>query len=298
MRAERIRFASDGTECAATVYRPDRPGPYPCVVLATGFGGTQDTPSIVAAAGAFARAGYAALTFDFRSFGSSGGTPRQIPSIPGQLDDLHAAIRTARGLPGVDPDRIALWGTSLGGGHVITVAAGDPRIAAVIAQVPFNGFPKHVDGRSKRAVRRVLRAMIADRLRGLLGLAPHYIPTVGDAGELAVMATAEAAQAVAALDSATWENRVAPRALFEMMRYKPGERAHLLRMPLLVCIGEQDRETVGEHTRELADRAEFGRLKAYPFAHFDIYRPEIRGRVLADQIDFLKEAIGAPGSAA
>src|SRR5512134_1099992 len=35
--------------------------------------------------------------------------------------------------PQVDSDQVALWGTSLGGGHVVTVAADDPSIAAVVA---------------------------------------------------------------------------------------------------------------------------------------------------------------------
>src|SRR5690606_15577048 len=141
--------------------------------------------------------------------------------------------------------------------------AEDPRIAAVVAQVPFNGFPKRVEGRSAKMVWRLLLAMIVDRLRGALGLQPHYIPAVGGPGELAVMASPEAKRTVGVLDSATWENRVAPRALLEMMRYKPGDRAHHLRMPLLVCIGDQDRETVAEDTTQLADKAEFGRLKTY-----------------------------------
>ena len=44
-------------------------------------------------------------------------------------------MRASR-LPGVDPDRIVLWGTSWSGGHVVYAAAADPRIAAVIAQYP------------------------------------------------------------------------------------------------------------------------------------------------------------------
>jgi hypothetical protein len=39
---------------------------------------------------------------------------------------------------------VALWGNSLGGAHVISVAADDPRIVAVVAQIPFNGFPRRV----------------------------------------------------------------------------------------------------------------------------------------------------------
>ncbi len=43
----------------------------------------------------------------------------------------------ARTLPGIDPRRIGLWGTSFSGGHVIATAARVPGIAAVVAQCPF-----------------------------------------------------------------------------------------------------------------------------------------------------------------
>jgi cephalosporin-C deacetylase-like acetyl esterase len=50
-------------------------------------------------------------------------------------DFTDAILETAAFL-GVDPERIVLWGTSWSGGHVVYVAAADPRIAAVISQSP------------------------------------------------------------------------------------------------------------------------------------------------------------------
>src|ERR1035441_8186503 len=91
----------------------------------------------------FAAAGLAALVFDYRHFGASGGEPRQLLDIGRQLADWRAAIAYVRGLEGIDPERIALWGSSFSGGHVIELAARDHRIAAVVAQMPF------VDGAAK-----------------------------------------------------------------------------------------------------------------------------------------------------
>jgi dipeptidyl aminopeptidase/acylaminoacyl peptidase len=185
-----VRFDAGGVDCVGYLYRPTGGGaPVPCLVLAHGFSGTQDTPSLQAVTQAVAGAGFAALTFDYRNFGESGGTPRQLITIQGQQEDLHAALRFARSHPLIDPARIALWGTSLGGGHVIAVAADDPRVAAVVAQIPFNGFPKRVEGRSATAALRLLGAMVKDAVRGWLGRTPYYIPVVGPAGALAVMAT-------------------------------------------------------------------------------------------------------------
>ncbi|WP_067835772.1 alpha/beta hydrolase [Nocardia lijiangensis] len=291
MKTLAVTFDSSGIECAGMLYTETEAVGLPCVILCPGFSGTQDTPSVVAAAQAFAAAGMAALTFDYRRFGASAGQPRQVADIREQLADIRAAIRFAREHPLVDPGRIILWGTSLGGGHVVTVAADDDRIAAVVAQVPFNGFPRRAEGRSTRATLALLRVMVADWLRGVFGLAPHYIPAVGRPGELAVMTGPQAQATIDAMDSGTWRNSVAPRALLQMMRYKPDDHAPRLRMPLLVCIGERDRETLAEDTIELAERAPRGELRTYPFSHFEIYRPDNRDKVTADQIDFLHRVV-------
>src|SRR5206468_5312028 len=131
-----VTFRSGGDACAAWLYRPEREGPYPIVVLAHGFGALREA-RLWAYAERFAAAGMAALVFDYRHFGASGGEPRQLLDVSRQLADWAAAVAFARGLDGVDAERVALWGTSLSAGHVVSTAADDPRVAAVVAQVPF-----------------------------------------------------------------------------------------------------------------------------------------------------------------
>ncbi|MGE2719802.1 alpha/beta hydrolase [Mycolicibacterium celeriflavum] len=290
---ERVEFPSGEATLVGHLFDGDANEPRPCVVLCHGFGGTQDTPALTANARSFADAGYAALTFDYRNFGESGGEPRQLVDIGGQLDDIAAAVRFARGRRGVDPDRIVLWGTSLGGGHVVTAAARDPRIAAVIAQIPFNGFPKKVEGRSTVATLRLLWAMAVDAVRGALGAAPAYIKAVGEPGDLAVMATVEAQRTIEGMQSPTWRNEIAPRALFAMMRYKPGDHAPRVEAPVLVCIGKRDKETQEADAAQIAERAPRCELKLYDLAHFDFYRDDVRRQVIADQIAFLRRLLEA-----
>ncbi|MET9341879.1 alpha/beta fold hydrolase [Nonomuraea sp. NPDC003804] len=285
-----VSFTSAGARCAGYLYLPADSGQVPCVVLCHGYSGTMDR--LFDYAEHFAAEGIAALVFDYRSFGESGGEPRQLPDIDGQLVDIGAAVAFVRGHERIDPGRVSLWGNSLGGAHVITVAARDPQIAAVVAQIPFNGFPKKVEGRSTGETLRLLGAIVWDAVRGKLGLRPYYIQMVGQPGELAVTASPEAEQHIQALtggQNTSWRNSVAPRGLLRMMRYRPAEAAARLACPLLVCVAAADRETPLETTRELADRAPRGELRVYPGTHFTFYTdPSLRERVVADQIDFFR----------
>ncbi|MFB0517408.1 MAG: alpha/beta hydrolase, partial [Candidatus Neomarinimicrobiota bacterium] len=98
-----VRFEVNGTSISAWLYLPeDVTAPVPGIVMAHGLGGTKDfllEPYAIR----YTEAGYAVLTFDYRFFGASGGEPRQLLSIPHQLEDLAAAVAYARSLEEVDP---------------------------------------------------------------------------------------------------------------------------------------------------------------------------------------------------
>ena len=75
---------------------------------------------------------------------------------------------------------MALWGPSLSGGHVVTVAAGDPGVVAVVAQLPFLGVElRGASPRSGRVTRTLFAAAIRDAIGGVVGRAPVTIPIVG-----------------------------------------------------------------------------------------------------------------------
>jgi len=291
----RVRFRSHDVDCAGCLFEPAEPrkGTLACVVMGHGFGGTMDR--LFETAEGFADAGFAALAFDYRSFGESGGSPRQVVDLAGQRHDFHAAISFARSHEGIDPERIVLWGNSLGGGHVVVVAAADPRIAAVVSQIPFNGFPSRVEGRTPAETRGLLAAMIRDTIRGWLGRPPYLIPLVSLPGEVAIPTDPAARAHIAVLSAGSrWRNAAAPRALLRMLWYRPGRAARRLRMPILVCIAEDDDATPEEKTRVIAEQAPRGELRRYPGDHFAFYvDDEVRRRALADQVDFLRRHVGS-----
>ena len=106
----------------------------------------------------FAEAGLAALLFDYRHFGASGGQPRQLLDINRQLEDWRTAFAYARGLDGVE--QVGLFGSSFGGGHALEIAAEDPAVAAVVAQCPMTDGLQAVadDAEADRAEARQGRA--------------------------------------------------------------------------------------------------------------------------------------------
>ena len=52
-----------------------------------------------------------------------------------EVDDYRAAVSFLQGEPGVDADRIGIWGSSNAGSVVMAVAAADARVKAVVSQV-------------------------------------------------------------------------------------------------------------------------------------------------------------------
>src|SRR5260370_13516050 len=88
-----------------------------------------------ASPGRFAEAGIAAVVFDYRSFGASGGEPRQRLFPREQIEDYRSALTWLSLQPEIDADRLGVWGSSFSGGHVLHVAAYDPRVKAGASQV-------------------------------------------------------------------------------------------------------------------------------------------------------------------
>lgn len=113
--------------------------PRPIVIMAHGFSATICGMVADRYADVFHEAGFDVLLYDHRSFGISDGEPRCEIDAFAQARGYRCAIDFAAGLTGVDRDRIALWGDSLSGGAVIAAGAVDPRVAAVVAQVPACG---------------------------------------------------------------------------------------------------------------------------------------------------------------
>lgn len=271
-----VTFPSGGERCAAYLYAPEgglQPQlPVPCVVMAHGFSATRDD-GLPAYATAFAKAGFAVLVFDYRHFGSSSGEPRQLLDVGRQQDDYRAAIAYARSTPGIDPDQIALWGSSFSGGHVLAVAAGDPRIAAVVSQAPYTDSIASLTLVPLKNALRGAAEGLYDLVGARVGRPTHYVPAVAPPGGFAVMTQPDAVAGFEAIvpHGSRWENRVAARIVVKLAVYRPIRHAAKLGMPLLVGACDFDQVTPPASAAAVAERAPRGELIRYPYGHFEIY---------------------------
>ncbi len=270
-----IRFVSGGVECAATHYAAETAEtaePRPAVVLAHGLAGTQDS-GLAPFAEAFAAAGVHALTFDYRGFGLSGGAPRQVVSLDGQLADLRAAMTAARGLPGVDPGRLVLWGISLGGGHVVSAAADDD-VAAVISVVPMlDGLAAARLAARHHAPAQLLRSTmtgVVSRVRTTAGGSPAMIPVVARPGEPGALTLAGAYEDYLSVAGPTWRNEIAADVVLELGSRRPAKDAARLDCPWLVQIADFDRSAPPYAAAKAAFRGR-AEVRHYPADHFDLF---------------------------
>lgn len=133
---------------------------YPAVVV--GHGINALSIGIEKFASRFAERGLVAMAIDYQSYGFSGSGSDDLrllepdPTTDAaavteverrlllkrtnlnnvhEIADFRAAVSYLQGEPGVDPDRIGIWGSSNGGAIVMAVAALDARVKAVVSQV-------------------------------------------------------------------------------------------------------------------------------------------------------------------
>lgn len=291
-------FLSQGTECAVRVYRPTPADdtPVPVVVMAHGFGAVRAL-RLYAYAEHFAAAGYAVAVFDYRGFGNSSGTPRQLLDVSMQHEDWRAALAYARTLPGIDPEKVVAWGTSFGGGHVISIAGQGEPLAAIIAQVPHVSGPAAVRATGLRASLRLALPGLRDLIAARTGRQPVYVNSAGKPGETGVMTTPDAFPGMNALltesglKEGDYPATVAARIVVKIGLYSPKRWAAGVRCPALVQIADADTVTPRHVAEAAAARMALPTVRVYSGGHFDPYVEPLFTTVVADQLAFLRQHI-------
>jgi pimeloyl-ACP methyl ester carboxylesterase len=277
-----VAFRSGDADCAAWLYRPE--GATACIVMGHGLSAVRDQ-RLPAYAERFAAAGFAVLLFDYRHFGASGGEPRQLLDIGRQLADWRAAVGYARTVAG----RVALFGSSFSGGHVLQIAAEERDIAAVVSQCPMTDGLLAVLKIPPLQSLKLSRAAIQDQLGALAGRRPKLIPAAARPGELALMSSEDALPGMTSLagPGSAWRNAASARVGLRIPLYRPGRHAAKIACPLLVCICDEDSLVSTRAAAKVARRAPRGEARHDPIGHFDIYTGEWFERAVAEQTQFL-----------
>jgi cephalosporin-C deacetylase-like acetyl esterase len=176
MRSD-VEFTSGGETVRGHLYLPDDgAGPWPVIVMAGGWCYVKELvqPDY---AKVFAAAGMAALVFDYRNLGTSDGELRQHLDPWEQIEDYRNAVSFVETLGDIDANRIALWGISYSGGHVLIAGATDPRIRCIVSNIPVvDGLLTMQMCHGSLGFRKLTDAVIEDR-RKRFGTGEYgYIP--------------------------------------------------------------------------------------------------------------------------
>ncbi len=264
----------------------------PTVIIAPGWGATaanfrQDAVDL-------ARAGYLVMLFDYRGWGDSDGRVMLTSQRPAtgaaftaevrelrgyidpweQVEDWFNAISYAVTDPMVDVGRIGVLGSDLSGGHVIYVAAHEPRVKALVSQVssddtrpykPYQPDPAKVIAQANAAASRIATGQ-------------EQYP-------------AERARAVGAFVGAPVGAKV--------VRWAPVEQADQVTAPALFVLAQKEELFANANNGQLACERVMGPRKMVMLpniTHYGIYGAE-RQRAITISIDwfdrYLKPA-GAP----
>ncbi|MEZ5557651.1 MAG: alpha/beta fold hydrolase [Pseudomonadales bacterium] len=262
---------SEGTRMAADLFVPDDLGAgerRAAILLCHGWAGPKAHLSRTYAP-YFCEAGFVCLTFDYRGWYESDARlvtmdrqpdpdpdgyvsvrAKPVREVVDPLDqnrDIHNAIDYLLAEPSVDPQRLGLWGSSFGGGHVIYLAGTDPRVKAVVSRVPGMGQAPDAQG----------------------------FTHIGPEGQQIATAMARGETDVVPRPAGMPDSLKGAGDFRTMWLYRPRAAARNVRVPTLI-IDQEDEEYGGRENSGLAAKQAIpeGTLvdyRVFPGTHYDIY---------------------------
>ena len=293
-----INIPIDDTFISGWLYLPeDIVKPASCVILSNGFCGTKDAV-LEDYALKLIDIARAAITYDYRYFGESGGEPRQLINGIKQMEDLRAVIDYARNQENIDENKIVLWSTSAAGRYGIIIAAEDEKIAGVISQCPSLDHGK--DDKliyQREGIGYFLKLFMhaqRDKGRSRFGLSTHFIPAVGKPGSFALLNAPGALEGYRSLmsNSKHFINGICGRSMLMLQGPDVAKVAENVKCPVLILVCEKDTTVSPDSYKKVAEiLGEKATVIKYPVGHFDIYRGEFFSKAINEQLSFLKRVL-------
>ena len=177
-----IVYPSDSLRVTAMLNVPKGSGApdekFPVIILNHGYVDPGQFPTgsyVRAEADYLARSGYLTLSPDYRGHaGSEGDSEAAGPNVRGENTfrvayavDVLNLLHAVRGIPQADPDRIGMWGHSMGGGitlKVLTVDRGE-RVDAAVLYGAMSGD----EAANLRHINRMWRSGIYEQVASVFG---------------------------------------------------------------------------------------------------------------------------------
>jgi len=176
---ERVSFTSRGLKLAGILHLPEpRAERSAAFLVLHGFGSNKDGVGGTTIARMLSGLGYAALRFDFRGCGESGGERGRI-ICKEQVEDTRNALSFLAGRGDIDPKRIAVIGQSFGAAVAVYTAGVDRRVAACISSGGWGDGAKkfrrqHASPRAWRKFSAMMKAGKRRRRSATPMMVPRY----------------------------------------------------------------------------------------------------------------------------
>lgn len=297
-----VWFPSGGLQCHAWLYTPKDPpnNGAPVVVMGHGFGAQKDF-GLEPYARDFANNGIAAFAFDYRHWGGSQGKPRHLIEVPKQQEDWFAALDfvLAGGINKavqeyvVDPSKLAIWGSSFAGGHVIAVAStyhAKDKISAAISQVPYSdgvhSLPAILMQKGPVWALKLTANALKDMARNLVGMPRHYMPILDEtiaekkrksfakSGQTPILGTSECNNYWDLIPEQAlggWQNKVPATIGLTFPMYRPVVYASGVKAPTLGIYADGDSLCPVKGVKAMFAKIPTAEMRHLLGGHFDAY---------------------------
>lgn len=278
---------------AADFYRPKNIKNPAIIIMAHGFAALRQF-GLVKFAQRFAQAGYAVVLFDYRYWGGSTGQPRELVSLNDQQNDWKTVIQYLKSQKALSTRKMVLWGTSLSGGYVLSLAAEFKNIHAVIAQMPYVDGTETAKNYPIQHLPKALKLSSQDYMGAKVGLTSKTLPVVS-VDSLCIMPSQNCYHGFMSIihPDYYWSGEVPARVFFNLIRYRPILTLSSIQIPVLFIAAKNDHWIPIESSREAATNiAPFVDYYEWDIAHFEIYHGIWLEKAISTQLAFLHQHIG------
>lgn len=208
--------------------------PFPGLVMGPGF--AAHATHYQAYAHTLSQAGLMVVLFDPRHFGASQGELYHAIDPEQQCHDYRTAHAYLQNHPLVDPKRIALWGSSLSGGHVLKLASESIDIACLVAELPF------ISGRANHALRQTIRPKRTQTITSRPKRLSPTIPVVEKKGaypqDTVLFYGKDAHDFFTRVPD--WPNHIHLRSIIQVGCYEPARHIEKIKVPSLIITNPND----------------------------------------------------------